>query len=176
MPDRAAAKPRVAANLIVGRDGSTSLGGSSAGLSFPADRQRFYELRQEFSAILIGGHTARNEPYANTPLPLIVITHEPLPARLQRNSKAMAWDLPLATAVARAEDQFGDLLFECGPALLRQAIAEGLIHELYLTIAEKSGGEGAIDLSELTRGAIELSNELVAGGQFLHYRLAPSHD
>ena len=166
---------RVAANLIVGRDGATSLGGSSSGLSFPADRVRFHQLRKEFKAILIGGNTARHEPYATTPLPLIVLSHGPLPARLESNQSAVAWDLPLASAVSRATAEFGDLLFESGPGLLKEAIGKGLIQELFLTISEKVGGEGLIDLLDLTDGAIEISSEVVEGGHFLHYRLAPSH-
>jgi len=167
---------RVAANLILGSDGSTTLAGSSAGLSFPADRLRFHQLRQEFSAILIGGNTARHEPYTTTPLPLIVLSHDPLPDRLLGNEQARAWDLPLVAAVERATDEFGDLLFESGPALLMEAIQDGLIQELFLTISEKAGGEGFINPEELTRGSVLISSDAVPGGQFLHYRLAPSHD
>ena len=167
---------RVAANLILGSDGSTTLAGSSAGLSFPADRVRFHYLRQAFAAILIGGNTSRHEPYTSTPLPLIVISHDPLPERLRGNEKARAWDLPLSVAVERATGEFGDLLIESGPALLKEAIREGLIQELFLTISEKAGGGGLIDPVELTRGTVLLSSEAVPGGQFLHYRLAPSHD
>jgi len=152
------------------------LAGSSAGLSFPADRLRFHQLRQEFSAILIGGNTARHEPYTTTPLPLIVLSHDPLPDRLLGNEQARAWDLPLVAAVERATDEFGDLLFESGPALLMEAIQDGLIQELFLTISEKAGGEGFINPEELTRGSVLISSDAVPGGQFLHYRLAPSHD
>lgn len=166
---------RVAANLIVGRDGATSFGGTSSGLSFPADRARFHQLRQEFNAILIGGNTARHEPYATTPLPLIVLSHGPLPARLEGNQNAVAWDLPLTEAVSRATAEFGDLLFESGARLLKEAISEGLIQELFLTISEKVGGEDLINPLDLTNGAIEISSEVLEGGQFLHYRLAPSH-
>ena len=167
---------RVAANLILGSDGSTTLAGSSAGLSFPADRQRFHQLRQEFGAILIGGNTARHEPYTTTPLPIIVLSHGPLPDRLLGNETARAWDLPLDAAVKRATDEFGDLLFESGPALLMEAMRKDLIQELFLTISEKAGGEGLIDPEELTRGTVLISSDAVPGGQFLHYRLAPSHD
>jgi hypothetical protein len=73
---------RVAANLVIGADGSTTRGGSSRGLSFEADRQRFHQLRGEFDVILVGGNTARSEPYSKTPIPLIVLTHGALPQRL----------------------------------------------------------------------------------------------
>jgi riboflavin biosynthesis pyrimidine reductase len=168
-------RARVAANLIVGSDGSTTFDGSSAGLSFSADRTRFHQLRQDFGAILIGGNTARQEPYMTTPVPLIVLSRDPLPDRLLSNEKAVAWNLPLETAVTRGMSEFGDLLFESGPGLLMTAINAGLIQELFLTISNQTGGEGVINPSELTQGAELISSEEVPGGQFLHYRLAPSH-
>ena len=85
---------RVAVNLIVGAKGETTWGGTSAGLSFAADRARFHQLRREFQAILIGGNTAHHEPYAKTPLPLIVLTHRPLPDQVAKNPVAQAWELP----------------------------------------------------------------------------------
>ena len=65
---------RVLANLVLGSDGSTTLDGSSKALSSASDRKRFHELRTLASAILIGGNTARTEPYASTPVPLVVVT------------------------------------------------------------------------------------------------------
>ncbi|NDI26033.1 MAG: pyrimidine reductase, partial [Actinobacteria bacterium] len=63
------------ANLIVGKDGSTTLAGSSIGLSTDEDRRRFHELRSKNDLILIGGNTARREPYKRTPIPLYILTH-----------------------------------------------------------------------------------------------------
>ena len=57
-----------------------------------------------------------------------------------------------------------------------EAMRKDLIQELFLTISEKAGGEGLIDPEELTRGTVLISSDAVPGGQFLHYRLAPSHD
>ena len=65
----------VSANLIVGIDGSTTANGSSIGLSNDEDRQRFHQLRGESDLILIGGNTARREPYKRTPIPLYILTH-----------------------------------------------------------------------------------------------------
>ena len=118
---------RVAANLVLGADGSSTLRGSSAGLSFPADRERFHQLRRDFGAILIGGNTARNEPYQKTPLPLIVLTRQGLPDRLSSNPIATAWDLSFRDAVATATAQYGDRLIEAGPALVSAAISDGLL-------------------------------------------------
>ncbi len=166
---------RVAVNLIVGAKGETTWGGTSAGLSFAADRARFHQLRREFQAILIGGNTAHHEPYAKTPLPLIVLTHRPLPELLLKNPLAQAWEMPLPEAISRAVDTFGDLLIEAGPKLVEEALALGLITELFLSVSDLPGGENAIDIAHLTQNGIELSRQDVDGGHFLHYRLAPSH-
>ncbi len=166
---------RVAANIIIGRDGSTVLGGTSAALSFPADRKRFHSLRSEFAAILIGGNTARNEPYSKTPLPLIVITRSWLPTQIQSNPLALSWQMPLREAVEKAIKSYGDLLIEAGPTLIQEGVAGGLIGELFVTVSDSDGGEHPIDIKRLLEEAEEISRELVDGGLFLHYRLAPSH-
>ena len=170
---------RVAANLVIGADGSTTFNGSSRGLSFPADRLRFHQLRAEFHAILIGGNTAKNEPYGKTPLPLIVLSHHPLPALIKANERAVLWDLSLPVAITRAKQEYGDLLVEAGPKLLSAALRLGLLTELFVTISPATPGENQIDLNEFIAGAEEISRESIddaPGALFLHYRLAPSHD
>jgi riboflavin biosynthesis pyrimidine reductase len=133
-------------------------------------------LRKEFGAILIGGNTARNEPYSKTPIPLIVVSSRALSGSALTNPLALLWDLPLPAAIGRATELYGDLLIEAGPVLVKAALAEGLLTELYLTISDSIGGENPIAAAELTAGASEISREKVEGGLFLHYRLAPSHD
>jgi riboflavin biosynthesis pyrimidine reductase len=64
---------QIIATLVVGSDGSTSKDGSSRGVSSSADRSRFLERRRSVDAILIGGNTARNEPYRKTPVPVVVV-------------------------------------------------------------------------------------------------------
>lgn len=167
---------RVAANLIIGQDGATTLGASSKALSFPADRQRFHQLRTEFQAILIGGNTARNEPYSKTPLPLIVLTRHPLPAKIAENPLAEAWAIDLTDAIPKALSRFGDLLIEAGPALFQAAIENGLLTELFITRSNALGGENLLDLPRLLEHWVEITDERVEGGHFLHYRLAPSHE
>ncbi len=170
-----AMSPRVAANLIIGADGSTTLAGSSRALSFAADRRRFHQLRGEFNAILIGGATARTEPYKNTPLPLIVLTHGDLPLEVATNPRAQAWQEPLALAIPRATRLFGDVLLEVGPTLLQVGLEAHLITELFLTVSDATGGENFIDMGALVKFLEELTREKVVGGLFLSYRLAPSH-
>jgi len=64
----------IVATLVVGSDGSTSKESRSAGVSSDADRQVFLQRRREVDCIIIGGNTARHEPYNPTPVPLIVIS------------------------------------------------------------------------------------------------------
>jgi len=62
------------ASLVVGADGSTSKAGSSRGVGSSADRSVFLARRAEFDVIIIGGNTARNEPYTRTPVALVVLS------------------------------------------------------------------------------------------------------
>jgi len=165
---------RVAANLVIAADGATTLGGGSSGLSAPADRARFHQLRGEFKAIMIGGNTARNEPYAKTPIPLIILTHLPLTGAAATNPLAIAWNTSLPDAVALALANYGDLLIEAGPALLRSAIASHLLSEIFITRSDRLGGENPAALEEFIQGGVEISRQSFDGGVFLHYRLAPS--
>ena len=94
----------VLANLVLGSDGSTSLDGSSKSLSSTEDRRRFHELRTRASAILIGGNTARTEPYATTPVPLVVITRSGnIPESVRGNPKAQIWELDPVSAIEKAQ-------------------------------------------------------------------------
>ena len=64
----------VVATLVVGSDGSTSKESRSAGISSPEDRKAFLQRRREVDVIIVGGNTARHEPYNRTPVPLVVIS------------------------------------------------------------------------------------------------------
>lgn len=165
----------VAANLVLGVDGSTTVAGSSAGLSTPADRTRFHELRQNFDVILVGGNTARHEPYAKTPAPLIVLTTQPLSGPAAHNPQAIAWNKPIKETISEAASRYGRVLIEAGPHFLQEAIATGLVSDLYLTISPIEGGENHVDLHTVIASFEEVSRESIEGTLFLHYRLAPSH-
>jgi riboflavin biosynthesis pyrimidine reductase len=159
----------ILANLVLGSDGSTTLGGSSKSLSSTKDRKRFHELRAQASAILIGGNTARTEPYAQTPVPLIVITRTgQIPENVRKNPMARIWELDPISAIEKARNEFGDsVLVEGGMKLIEQLLIANKIDELYLTISDKSGGENIYDLSALTRDFTVESSEKIAGETFL---------
>jgi len=170
------AKLNVIANLVVGSDGATSKNGSSIGLSSPADRERFHLLRKQSDAILIGGATARREPYKKTPIPLFIITHST--ARLQpKNHLAKQLNLPPKSALTEISNYFADketaqILVEAGPKLLTQMIAEQLIHTLYLTINHGATGENPIDLNQLVKDFKLISSEKIGEDEFQRYELA----
>ena len=53
----------VFASLVVGSDGSTTKGGNSRGITSGVDRTAFLSRRRSADFLLIGGETARAEPY-----------------------------------------------------------------------------------------------------------------
>jgi len=159
----------VLANLVMGSDGSTTLEGSSKSLSSSEDRSRFHELRAQASVILIGGNTARTEPYAATPVPLIVISKSgEIPESVRSNPLVHIWDQDPVSAVVRAQSEFGpNVLVEGGINLLKELLLANVVDELYLTISAKSGGENIYDLSAMTREFTVESSEKSGGETFL---------
>ncbi len=164
------------ANLIVGKDGSTTRAGSSIGLSTDEDRNRFKALRAKSDLILIGGNTARREPYKRTPIPLYILTHSKV--RLQpKNQLAKQFALTPAQMIEEIATNFNSdqrseiqLLVEAGANLLQQMIDQGLVDHLYLTVNSQLTGENAISLTELTSGFELLNSEDVPPCQFRYYK------
>ena len=91
-------------SLVIGADGSLTKNGSSREISSTTDRQRFLALRREFDVIMIGGGTARSEPYERTPVPLIVLSRS---LTKHTNPKAVLWQSSPRDAIARAVQEFG---------------------------------------------------------------------
>ena len=164
------------ANLIVGADGSTTLANSSMGLSTDEDRRRFHELRSKNDLILIGGNTARREPYKRTPIPLYILTHTKV--RLQpKNQLAKQFALSPIEMINELKSSFNpeqsgpiNLLVEAGPALLKQMIDEGLIDNLYLTINQEKTGDNQIVLTQLTKDFELIKRENIPPCDFLFYK------
>ena len=164
------------ANLIVGKDGSTTLNGSSIGLSTPEDRKRFHELRSKSELILIGGNTARREPYKRTAIPLYILTHSMV--RLQpKNQLAKQFSLSPSEMIKEIKGSFNpdkdgpiNLLVEAGPALLNQMVKDGLIDNLYLTINLEKTGDNLISVTDLTKDFKLINRESISPCDFLHYK------
>jgi len=165
------------ANLIVGNDGSTTSNNSSIGLSTDEDRLRFQQLRSRSDLILIGGNTARREPYKRTPIPLYILTHAMV--RLQpKNQLAKQFSLGIGEMFSEISNNFPptnstspiNLLVEAGPVLLKQMIDLRLIDHLYLTKNLEKNGENKISIEELTRPFKLVTSERVGPCEFMHYQ------
>ncbi|CAB4643340.1 unannotated protein [freshwater metagenome] len=165
----------VTANLIVGKDGSTSKSGSSTPLSTQEDRDRFNALRLKNDLILIGGNTARREPYKRTPIPLYILTHTKV--RLQpKNQLAKQFSLSAKEMIAEICTKFENgkevinLLVEAGPSLLTQMISDSLIDQLYLTVNLDQTGDNQISISDLTSSFELVESEIVGSCEFRIYK------
>lgn len=165
----------VTANLIVGKDGSTSISGSSTPLSTQEDRERFQTLRLKNDLILIGGNTARREPYKRTPIPLYILTHTKV--RLQpKNQLAKQFSLSAKELISEIGSKFEsgkeviNLLVEAGPSLLTQMISDSLIDQFYLTINLELTGDNQISISDLTRSFELVESEIVGSCEFRLYK------
>lgn len=139
----------ITATLVVGKDGSTSKGGRSAGVASSADRAAFLARRRSADCILIGGNTARNEPYQRTPVPVVVISRSMINV-LSNNRRALWWNTSPEEGLQRAKRLFGEnILIEAGPEIIHALIDKGLIDCLELSITDVTGGENPIDVDAL---------------------------
>ncbi|MEY3128455.1 MAG: hypothetical protein RIS06_1011 [Actinomycetota bacterium] len=146
------------------------------GLSTDEDRRRFHELRSKNDLILIGGNTARREPYKRTPIPLYILTHTKV--RLQpKNQLVKQFALSPAQMINQLRSSFNpdqsepiNLLVEAGAALLKPMIEEGLIDHLYLTVNLEKTGDNKISITELTKSFELISRENITPCDFLYYK------
>jgi riboflavin biosynthesis pyrimidine reductase len=138
----------VRANLVLGADGSTSLGGRSAGLSSVADRSRFHALRGGCDAILVGGATARSEPYRKTPKPLFILTRDS-DLELSHPDAHLLNLGPVEAIGLIRESGHNRILMESGANLLRQFLALDLLDGIHLTITPAAPNEARFPISEL---------------------------
>jgi len=139
----------VIASLVIGLDGSTSKDGRSAGVSSAADRRAFLARRRSADALLIGGNTARNEPYQKTPVPVVVISKSMLNP-LSNNRLAHWWNCDPIEALARAQRLFGEtIVVESGISIIEELIAAHKIDRLELSVTTVVGGEDPIDFQKL---------------------------
>jgi len=156
----------VVATLVVGQDGSTSLNGRSAGVSSTSDRATFLQRRREVDVIIIGGNTARVEPYNKTPVPLVVISRS-LVNPVQGNHLALMWNCSPADAVHRAQTLFGEkILIEGGISMINELIQVNAIDQLELSVTPIIGGDNKIDWKELLSQFKHYSSKEIEGTIF----------
>lgn len=125
-------RPFVALNFAVTLDGRATIGGVSGPIGSKTDTAMLAGLRKRFDAVMIGAGTMRAERYANLDKRLVVVeSQEGEPA-----------DLPELLGSLR-EEGVRAVMCEGGPRLHDSLQADGLVDDLFLTIAPKlSGGEG----------------------------------
>ena len=156
------------ASLVVGADGSTSKDGSSGGVSSKADRSVVLARRRNFDLILIGGNTARTEPYGSTPIPVVILSRSDINA-ISQNPMAHVWNTSPSNALVRARDEFGPrILVEGGPSLMCELLEAELIDDFFLTVTEVQGGENAIDWQEILNYFAFVKKSEVDGTLFFH--------
>lgn len=156
----------VVATLVVGTDGSTSKESRSAGISSPEDRKAFLQRRREVDVIIVGGNTARHEPYNRTPVPLIVISRS-LVNPVQGNHLALFWNCSPAEAVTKARTLFGEkILIEGGISMINELISHSMIDQLELSVTPASGGDDCIDIAELLSHFAHISQREESGTTF----------
>ena len=157
----------VTVTLVSGSDGSTSKGGNSAGVSSAADRTSFLARRRAADCILIGGNTARTEPYQRTPVPVVVISKS-LINPLANNRLAHCWNLTPVKALDRAIKTFGpNVHVEAGASIIDELLSAGRVDALELSITEVSGGEDKVDLAKLLSYFSQQSEKNVDGTRFI---------
>ena len=157
----------VIATLVVGSDGSTSKNGNSAGVTTALDRSEFLQRRRSADCIIIGGNTARTEPYQRTPVPVVVLSRA-LINPLIGNRLAHCWNLSPVKAVDKALETFGPRVhIEAGATILEELVAAGRIDELELSITAITDGEDKLDVEKLLTHFTITKDQSVDGTRFI---------
>jgi riboflavin biosynthesis pyrimidine reductase len=133
------------ATLVVGRDGSTTKNATSRNISSSVDRTTFLNRRRQVDVIIIGGNTARNEPYSRTPVPLIICSRSSINPVVE-NENSQIWNCSPEQAIDKARKVFGEnVLIEGGARMLVELVEDQKIDQLELSITEVIGGENILD-------------------------------
>jgi len=124
-------RPLVAMNFVATVDGRATIEGRSGPIGSETDTVMLAGLRTRFDAVMIGAGTKRVERYADLDKRLVVV-----------KSGEDGW-VDLASLLrSLREEGVRAVMCEGGPTLHGSLQAEGLVDDLFLTIAPKlSGGE-----------------------------------
>jgi riboflavin biosynthesis pyrimidine reductase len=160
----------VFASLVVGSDGSTAKGGNSRGITSGVDRTAFLARRRSADFLLIGGETARVEPYHRTPVPVVIASRSMINS-LADNRLAHWWNLSPTDALAKGVKKFGEnVLVESGPTIIDDLLSNQALDGIYLSITSVTGGENQIDIAALLGNFDEIDRQEVEGTQFIEAR------
>ncbi len=153
----------IVATIVVGADGSSTINGSSSEVTSTADRATFLQRRRLVDCIIIGGNTARNEPYSKTPVPLVVVSkqeHPQLPA-------AHVWDLDPKDALKKARHEFGEnILIEGGASFISYVLEQNLVDVLELSVTNSTGGADIFDYKKFLSLAHSVTEKVVSDTTF----------
>lgn len=153
----------IVATIVVGADGSSTIKGSSTEVTSAADRATFLQRRRLVDCIIIGGNTARNEPYSKTPVPLVVVSrqaHPNLPA-------AHVWDLDPKDALTKALQEFGEnILIEGGASFISYLLEQNLVDVLELSVTHATGGADIFDYERFLSLAHSVNKKVVSDTTF----------
>jgi len=166
-----AGRPWVTGIMVSSLDGRATLGGTSRALGGPSDLALLVALRRRADALIVGPSTVRAEGYGRLPCPAVLVSRSfdlPWEAGLfaapaqrvlvytlaQQAPPEVAADVDVVPIVELADvltDLRGRgverLLCEGGPTLNRALLADGLLDELFLTLAPVvAGDEGAPEI------------------------------
>lgn len=157
----------VFASLVVGSDGSTTKGGNSRGIASGVDRTTFLTRRRSADFILIGGQTARSEPYHRSPVPVVIASRSMINA-LADNRLAHWWNLSPTAALAKGIKEYGsNVLVESGPAIINELIENMVLDGIYLSVTSIVDGEYPIDIEKLLANFQEVYREVIDGTTFI---------
>ena len=162
-----AARPWVTGIMVSSVDGRATLGGTSRALGGPTDLAMLLALRRRADALIVGPGTVRTEGYGPLPCPAVVVSRSfDLPweaglfaapgqrvlvyTRAEREPPEVAAEVE-TVPIAELADVLADLrargverlLCEGGPTLNRALLADGLLDELFLTLAPLVAGDEA---------------------------------
>jgi dihydrofolate reductase len=119
---------------------------------------------------LIGGKSARSEPYHRTPVPVVVASRSMVNA-LADNRDAHWWNCSPNSALDRGIKKFGsNVLVEGGASFIFELISNGSLDGIYLSVTPESGGEAKIDYQELLAKFSEVTEREVDGTKFFAAR------
>lgn len=158
---------QILANLIIARNGATSIRGSSRPLSTPEDRKRFHALRKGASAIAIGGSTFRTEPYENLKIPLFVATRDSSTEIGGSSSDVRFYNLsPLELLQVARKEIEGAILIEGGVNFLRDLIAAQVIDQIFISRVDLDGDDYLLDEEALRLNYRLVSSETIGDTNF----------
>jgi uncharacterized protein (DUF1499 family) len=162
----------VTASFVVGRNNASTLGGLSAPLSTPEDRQRFLARHRSAGAFIIGKESAAVENYSATQVPIFVYS---------RNSASLNFVHPLMqqitvdrnlTEITRIIDARipGEIVVEAGARLLLALIEAGVVDFLELSRTPIEGDGHFVNVDYLLSKFEIEEDRILNGTQLLKCR------